>query len=46
VTARTTTANVSSSTSRRTLAPDLSARAADASARASEDIDLGRGLKK
>jgi UPF0176 protein len=31
---------------RRALAPDLSARAADASARASEDIDLGRGLKK
>ena len=31
---------------RRALAPDLSARAADASARASEDIDLGLGLKK
>jgi UPF0176 protein len=31
---------------RRALAPDLSARAADASARASEDIDLGSGLKK
>ena len=31
---------------RRALAPDLSARAADASARASEVIDLGRGLKK
>ena len=30
---------------RRALAPDLSARAADASARASEDIDLNLGLK-
>lgn len=31
---------------RRALAPDLSARAADASARASEDADLNLGLKK
>jgi len=31
---------------RRALAPDLSARSADASARASEDVDLNLGLKK